>query len=211
MNLSDVLTAINNGDLDGEANSKAIVSAINARARAISRAAGAAVAAVLKPGDRVKITGDVKPAHFRGREGNVTAFNRTKVSVRLDGDQTDTNIPPSILSKVADAEVESVEEATERLVKAYEAEHAYPQYEGVTVGATAVPLRTAFKHRGTNLPAGTLVLLLLPSSDKNPGQSTPDGWMWTEYDGRKTITIWHPNMLLQTSTVPTTVVMPKGA
>lgn len=193
MNLSDVLNAIARGDLDGEANGRAIVSAINARMRAVSAAAGAAVAAALKPGDRVRITGDCRPAHMIGQEGTVTAFNRTKVSVRLDGGIVDTRVPPVLLEKISDAVVETADEATERLVKEFEAKHAqYPQYADHTKGAEAVRLRKAWSHRGMNLAKGTFVLLL--------AESREDGY----------VSIWHPNLLMTTITDPVSLEKPKG-
>jgi hypothetical protein len=100
LTLSDVLEAIANGDLDGEATAKAIVSAINARSRFVSQTAGAAVMATLKAGDRVTVSDKVRPQHFAGRQGTVQHFNRSKVSVLLDGDPVATRIPPSLLTKV---------------------------------------------------------------------------------------------------------------
>lgn len=199
--LQEVLSAIARGDLDGEQNGRAIVSAINARMRAVSAAAGAAVVAALKPGDRVRITGDCRPASMIGQEGVVTAFNRTKVSVRLDGGIVDTRIPPVLLEKLADAVVETAAEATERLTKAFEAKHAqYPQYADHTKGAVAVPLRKNFKHRGMNLPRGEFVLLVKGDVETSEAFATVDG----------TVSIWHPNLLMTTITDRVNVVLPKG-
>lgn len=192
--LSELLQHIAAGAYDGEQSGRAIVSAINARSRAISAAVGAAVVAALKPGDRVRITGDCRPAHMIGQEGIVTAFNRTKVSVRLDGGIVDTRIPPVLLEKLADAVAETATEATERLVKEFEAKHAeYPQYADHTKGAVAVPLRKNWKHRGANFPKGTFVLLL-QTEDRTDGY----------------VSIWHSNLLMTTLTDATSVVIPKG-
>lgn len=198
--LSDLLHHIASGAYDGEASAKAIVGAINARVRAVSAAAGAAVAASLVPGDRVRITGDVRPKSFQGQEGVVTAIpSRGKVSVRLDGGIVDTRVPPSILTKIAAAVEETAAEATERLVKAFEAEHAqYPQYAGHTDGAIAVPLRGNWKHRGENLAKGTFVLLM----------TSQEKW---EHDGVSYLSIWHPHLLACTSIPSTDLAIPKGA
>jgi hypothetical protein len=208
MSPSPIVKAILAGEADDDFD--AVVRAVNARARALRDAAGAAVSAALKVGDRVRLNDETRPAKMAGLEGDVTAFTRTKVSVRLDGHLTDTNCPPTFLTKIADAVVETADEARDRMVAAFKAKHdQYPQYEGRTDGAVAVPLRKAFSHRGMRLAKGAFVLLM-PYDAKNPGQSTPGATPWSEtaHDGTERISIWHPNLLMTTITDRATVVMP---
>lgn len=193
--MNEVVKSILAGEHDADL--EAIGRSLNDRMKAIRSQRAAEITAALRAGDRVRLNGNVRPAGLAGKEGVVTAFGRTRLSVRFDGDLVDTRCPPNVLDKVGDAPVETADQATVRLVAAFKAEHApYPQYAHHIDGAVAVPLRRNWTGRGEKLAKGTFVLLVKADVDVSE-------------IGADRIRIWHPNMACETVARPSDVVLPR--